>query len=92
MVDVYRDRQANGTAFNIVFKDKMISRYQKKQNESANQGGEQEHEQPAPESRVVMVYSNFNMKKFMAHATTGTSAAGGVEARAERQQGNDDDV
>ena len=92
MVDVYRDRQANGTAFDLAFKEEMISRYGKKQNESANQGGGQEHEQPAPESRVVMVYSDFNMEQFMAHATTGTSAAGGLAARAERQQGNDDEV
>ena len=71
----------------------MISRYGKKQIESANQGAAKEHEQPAPESCVVMVYSKFNMEQFMAHATTGTSAAGGVAARAERQQqGNDDEV
>jgi hypothetical protein len=70
----------------------MISRYGKKQIESANQGGAQEHEQPAPDSCVVMVYSNFIMEEFMAHTTTGTSAAGGVAARAEWQQGNDDEV
>ena len=28
----------------------------------------------------------------MAHSTTGTSVIGGVGARAERQQGNDDEV
>jgi hypothetical protein len=31
MVDVHRDRQANGTAFDCVFKEEMISRYGKKQ-------------------------------------------------------------
>jgi hypothetical protein len=34
-----------------------------------------------------MVFSNFNMEQFMAHATTGTRAT-----RAEPQQGNDDEV
>ncbi len=42
MVYVHRDRQANGTAFNLVFKEEMISRYGKTQNESANKGGGQE--------------------------------------------------
>jgi hypothetical protein len=31
MVDVYRDRQTNGTAFVLVFKEEMISRCGKKQ-------------------------------------------------------------
>ena len=69
---------------------KMISRYGKKPaNENANQ--DENHERPATESRrVVMVYSDFNMQ-FMAHATSGTSAAGVVASRAERQHSDDDD-
>lgn len=90
MVDVYRDRKENGTAFDHVFKEEMISRYGKKQNGDGNQ--DEDHEQTAPESRrVVMVYSDFNMEQFMAHATSGSSAAGGVASRAERQHSDDDE-
>jgi hypothetical protein len=87
------DAFANGTAFDLVLEEEMISRYGKKQSESANQGKGQEHEQPAPECCVVMVYRNFNMEQFMVHVIPGTSAAVKVAARAERQQqGNDDEV
>ena len=57
MVDVYRDREANGTTFDHVFKEEMISRYGKK---PANENVDEDHaEQIAAESRrVVMVYSD----------------------------------
>ena len=69
----------------------MISRYGKRPtNENVNQ--DKNNEQTATESRrVVMVYSDFNMEQFMAHATSGTSAAGVVASRAERQHSDDDD-
>ena len=87
MVDVYRDRQENGTSFDFVFKEEMIKRYSKKQNDDPDPGG-QEHEQMPSVSRVVQVYSNFNIEQLVAHANAGTTA-GGVASR--QQQGNDDD-
>lgn len=92
MVDVYRDREVNGTAFDHEFKEEMISRYAKKQSESENQD-EEHQEQNLPERRrVVTVYSDFNMEQLKAHATSGTSAvAYGVASRAERQHSSDDD-
>ena len=35
MVDVYRDRQANGAIFNNIFREEMIKRYAK-QNDNTN--------------------------------------------------------
>ena len=73
MVDVFRDRQVNGAKFDVIFREEMIRRYSK-QNDSTNPAAGGENEQPAPEKRVVVVYSDFNMEQLMAH-TTGASAA-----------------
>lgn len=55
----------------------------------------EEHEPAAAESRVLQVFSDFNMEQLMAHATTATTtpaggAAAGVASRHER--GDDDDA
>jgi hypothetical protein len=90
MIDVFRDREVNGTAFDHVFKEEMISRYGKKPNDET--ADEEQRAQPAPETRrVVMVYSDFNIEQFMAHATSGTSASVGLASQAERQPPNLDD-
>ena len=92
MIDVYRDRQTNGTHFDNIFREEMIKRYGK-QNDNTNPGMV-EHEQIAPENRVVQVYSDFNMEQFMAHATAGTSSAAvGVASRVEeeQQEGHDEE-
>lgn len=88
MIDVYRDRQANGANFDNIFREEMIKRYGK-QNDTTNpvRG---EDEQTNPENRVVVVYSDFNMEHLMAHATAASSVGAGREA-SRGQQGNEDD-
>jgi hypothetical protein len=62
MVDVYRDRQAGGASFDIVFKEEMTKRYSKQIDDT----NLEKHETTAPESRVLLlVYSNFNMDQLM---------------------------
>jgi hypothetical protein len=80
MVDVYRDREENGTSFDFVFKEEMIKRYDKKQNDNTNPGGQEHDEQTPSGSRVAQMCSDFNIEQLMAHANAGTSA-GGVASR-----------
>jgi hypothetical protein len=77
MVDVYWDRKENGTNFDIIFQEEMNNRYTKQQNEEPNPGG-QEHEQMPHVSRVVQVYSDFNIEQLVAHVDASDTSAGGV--------------
>jgi hypothetical protein len=69
LVDVARDRQANGENFDIMFKDEMIRKYTKE--DTRNPGGNDE--ELAPENRVVLVYNDFNIAQLLAHAAVGTA-------------------
>jgi hypothetical protein len=89
MVDVYRDREANGANFDNIFREEMVKRYGK-QNDITNPGRGEEEEQTAPEDHVVVVYSDFNIEQLMAHAAGVSAAAGGVASR--EQQSDDDDA
>ena len=89
MVDVYCDREKNGTNFDDIFREEMIKRYGK-QNDNTNPARGREDEQTAPENRVVVVYSDFNIQQLMAHAAGVRAVAGGV-ASTEQQQSDDDD-
>jgi len=71
MIDVARDRQANGAHFDNIFKDEMIRRYNKE--DTRNPGGRQHDEEVAPENRVVIVYNDFNIAQLLAHAAMDTS-------------------
>ena len=89
MVDVYRDREANGANFDNIFKEEMIKRYGK-QNDDTNPARGGNDEQMAPENRVVVVYSDFNIGQLMARAAGVSAAAGGVASR--EQQSDDGEV
>ena len=69
LVDVARDRQANGENFDIMFKDEMIRKYTKE--DTRNPGGNDE--ELAPENRVVLVYNDLNIAQILAHAAVGTA-------------------
>jgi hypothetical protein len=71
MIDVARDRQANGAHFDNIFKDEMIRRYNKE--DTRNPRGRQHDEEVAPENRVVIVYNDFNIAQLLAHATMDSS-------------------
>jgi hypothetical protein len=78
MIDVARDRQANGTHFDIIFKDEMIKKHTKE--DTRNPRGSLQDEEVAPQNRVVIVYNDFNIAQLLAHAavdTTGEEVAGG---------------
>jgi hypothetical protein len=71
LIDVARDRQANGENFDIIFKDEMIRRYTTE--DTRNPGGRQQDEELAPANRVVLVYNDFNIAQLLAHAAMGTA-------------------
>ncbi len=89
MVDEYCDREKNGTNFDDIFREEMIKRYGK-QNDNTNPARGREDEQTEPENCVVVVYSDFNIQQLMAHAAGVRAGAGGV-ASTEQQQSDDDD-
>jgi hypothetical protein len=89
MVDVYRDREVNGANFDNIFREEMVKRYGK-QNDITNPGRGGEEVQTAPEDRVVVVYSDFNIEQLMAHAAGVSAAAGGVASSREQQSDDDD--
>jgi hypothetical protein len=78
MIDVARDRQANGPHFDIIFKDEMIRRYTKE-----DTGGNVHEEEVAPQDRVVIVYNDFNIAQLLAHAAMDPAGAEEVAGEAE---------
>ena len=79
MVDVYRDRRANGVAFDKIFQDEMIRRYGKQANTTNPALGNDE--QAPPEEQVVVVYNEFNIEQLLAHAA-------GAEVHQEEEDDN----
>ena len=70
MIDVHRDWQANGVAFDKIFQEEMIRRYGK-QVPSTNDWALGNDEEAPSEDRVIIVYNEFNIEQFLAHATAG---------------------
>jgi hypothetical protein len=91
MIDVVRDRQANGTHFDNIFKEEMIRKYTKE--DTRNPRGREHDEEIAQENRVVLVYNDFNIGQLLAHAAMDTIAGGGGGGVAAigQQQGNGED-
>jgi hypothetical protein len=50
MIDVVRDRVANGEHFNNIFKEEMIKRYNKEKDNMRNPGGRERNEEIAQEN------------------------------------------
>ena len=77
MVDVTRDRIANGPHFDILFKDEMIRRYTRVDTRNRQHHAE---EVLAPANRVVHVYNDFNIAQLLAHAAMDPPARAEVAA------------
>ena len=90
MIDVYRDRQANGVALNKIFQDEMIRRYEKQANSTNPALGNDE--QAPHEDRVVIVYNDFNMDQFLAHAAGAEAHQEEVDNDGENHEDDDDDA
>ena len=73
MVEVTRDRVANGAHFDILFKNEMIRRYTRRVDTRNRQ--HQAEEVLAPVNRVVHVYNDFNIAQLLAHAAMDPATA-----------------